>query len=89
MMDPRFSRGYLPLHGCLWCYPLKALDSKIGAIQVPTSGSVNRWQALLPGAANYDPFLRVGHCLFAILSGLAGAFVACRFHTRRERAGVS
>src|SRR5262249_36376756 len=25
---------------------LKALDSKIGAIQVPTSGSVNRWQAL-------------------------------------------
>jgi hypothetical protein len=64
---------------------LKALDSKIGAIQVPTAGSVNRWQALLPGAANYDPFLRVGHCLFAILSGLAGAFVACRFHARRER----
>jgi hypothetical protein len=51
----------------------------------PATASDNRWQALLPGAANYDPFLRVGHSVFAVLAGLVGAVIACRFQARRER----
>jgi hypothetical protein len=30
----------------------------------------------LPGAANYEPFLRIGHCLFALLAGLIGGGIA-------------
>jgi hypothetical protein len=29
---------------------------------------------------NFDHFLRVGHCLFALLAGLLGALIARRFH---------
>ncbi len=46
----------------------------------------NRWRSLLPGAANFDAFQRVGHGLFALLVGLAGATVATWFHARRHRA---
>jgi hypothetical protein len=47
----------------------------------------NRWLAALPGAANHDQFLRVGHCLFALLAGLFGGTVARWFSTRREPSG--
>lgn len=45
----------------------------------------NRWPILLPGAANQEVFVRVGHCLFAMLAGISGACIACRFHARQER----
>ena len=50
-----------------------------------SASRVNGWRSLLPGAANYQPFVTVGHSLFALLAGLAGALVACRFYARRER----
>ena len=47
--------------------------------------ATNRWRSAFPGAANHDPFLHVGHSLFALLAGLAGGTVAVWFHARRER----
>jgi hypothetical protein len=44
----------------------------------------NRWRSMLPGAANFDPFQRVGHSLFALLAGLVGGLVATWFYARRE-----
>jgi hypothetical protein len=38
----------------------------------------------LPGAANYEPFLRVGHALFTPIFGLIGAMAALRFYRQRE-----
>jgi hypothetical protein len=46
----------------------------------------NRWKSLLPGAANYESFSVVGHCLFALLAGLPGAFIARRFEKVRRPA---
>jgi hypothetical protein len=46
----------------------------------------NGWRQLLPGAANYEAFSVVGHCLFALLSGLMGAFLALRIAAKRNRA---
>jgi hypothetical protein len=43
-----------------------------------------RWASLLPGAANYEPFSAVGHCLFALLAGLLGIVLARRYQTRQE-----
>jgi hypothetical protein len=36
-------------------------------------------------AANYEEFQQIGHCLFAVLSGLLGATVAIWFYGRRDR----
>jgi hypothetical protein len=47
--------------------------------------TANRWKALWPGAANYGDFSVVGHCLFALLAGLLGAFIARGFQGRQER----
>ena len=44
----------------------------------------NRWNSLLPGAANYEAFSIVGHSLFALLAGLVGGTVAVWFWSRRE-----
>jgi hypothetical protein len=44
------------------------------------------WRSAIPGAANHDPFLRVGHGLFAFLAGLVGGTVAAWFWRRQERA---
>jgi hypothetical protein len=38
-----------------------------------------RWKSLLPGAANYEAFSIVGHCLFALMAGLLGAAIAVGF----------
>ncbi|MDB5351451.1 MAG: hypothetical protein JWN86_2698 [Planctomycetota bacterium] len=46
----------------------------------------NRWQTMLPGAANYEPFSAVGHCLFALLAGLPGAVIARWFERGRVAA---
>lgn len=47
------------------------------------NGQPNRWSRLLPGAANYQAFGAVGHCLFALLAGLLGAVIAWRFERGR------
>jgi hypothetical protein len=44
-----------------------------------------RWRSLLPGAANYEAFSVVGHCLFALLAGLLGMVIARRYQARQER----
>jgi hypothetical protein len=44
--------------------------------------SPNRWKSMLPGAANYESFGAVGHCLFALLAGLMGTIIARRFQAR-------
>ena len=40
----------------------------------------------LHGAADERDFIRVGHCLFALLAGFVGGTVALGFLRRRERA---
>jgi hypothetical protein len=48
--------------------------------QAATSSYIKRFIGMAaPGAANYEPFLWVGHCLFALLAGLMGGLVARRF----------
>jgi hypothetical protein len=54
-----------------------------------TMEPANRWRSALPGAANRDPFLRIGHSLFALLIGMVGGTVAAWFWGRRERPGQS
>lgn len=39
----------------------------------------SRWLAIMPGAASFDSFQDVGHCLFALMAGGIGAIVACQF----------
>ncbi len=59
-------------------------DSTPGGDLLATMEPANPWRSALPGAANHDQFLRVGHCLFALLAGLIGATVATWFWKRRE-----
>jgi hypothetical protein len=52
------------------------------------SGAMNMLANLntqLAGTPDQDEFLRVGHCLFALLSGLLGGTVAVWFYERRGR----
>jgi hypothetical protein len=49
----------------------------------------NRWKAILPGTANSEAFQSVGHCLFALIAGLLGAFVALRFEKARPSESVA
>jgi hypothetical protein len=44
------------------------------------------WKSLLPGAANYQAFSVIGHCLFALLAGLMGIVIALWYHARQRRA---
>jgi hypothetical protein len=53
------------------------------------TGTPNRWKVILPGAANSEAFQSVGHCLFALIAGLLGAFVALRFEKGRLRESVA
>jgi hypothetical protein len=53
------------------------------AATATASAPFNLWRSLLPGAAHYEQFLRVGHGLFAVLAGLVGATIASHFHSRR------
>jgi hypothetical protein len=79
---------------------VELLASKLQAIQgyappgapSSTSGSTpppaNRLLVLMPGAGNYEQFLRVGHSLFALLAGLLGAIVSLWFRRTRRAAGL-
>jgi hypothetical protein len=60
-------------------------NSTPGEDVLATMEPANRWRSALPGAANHDEFLRIGHCLFALLAGLVGGTVAVGFWGRRER----
>ena len=65
-------------------YPAPAATQAGGNGSQPKAGGLSTW---LPGARNYEPFLRVGHGLYAILAGLSGATVAhvlCSQRGRRE-----
>ncbi len=44
----------------------------------------SRWKVIAPGAANYDQFLRVGHCVSAWLSGVIGAVISVGLYSKRE-----
>jgi hypothetical protein len=59
-------------------------ESTPGEEIVAAIAPANRWRAALPGAANHDQFLNVGHCLFSLLAGLLGGAVALWFWERRE-----
>jgi hypothetical protein len=59
-------------------------NSTSGKDLLATMEPANRWRSALPGAADREPFLRVGQCLFALLAGLLGATVATWFWKRRE-----
>jgi hypothetical protein len=52
------------------------------AANPPGPAFAQGWKAILPGAANYDAFSTVGHCLFALLAGLLGAVIARWFDRR-------
>ena len=62
----------------------------VSIIPLPAKTFLPRWslstvvRSALPGAANYDQFLRIGHSLFALLAGLVGGTVAVWFWGRRE-----
>ena len=60
-------------------------NSTPGEDVLATMEPANRWRSALPGAANHDQFLRIGHSLFALLVGLVGGTVAVWFLGRRER----
>jgi hypothetical protein len=76
---------------------IASLDGQIAVIQgytLPTATGgpggpppppANRWLALIPGAANYDQFLQVGHCLAALLAGGGGAVYSAHLYLRRGR----
>jgi hypothetical protein len=51
-----------------------------------SDGTFARWKSLLPGAANYEAFSIVGHCVFALLAGLLGVVIARMYQARHERA---
>jgi hypothetical protein len=60
--------------------------SRLAVASTLTGNTSTRWRTLLPGAANYEAFSAVGHCLFAVLAGLLGMVIARRYQTRQERA---
>ena len=58
-------------------------------VTLTTNGGVRTpppWKSLLPGAANYEAFSVIGHCLFALMAGLMGMVIAVRYHSRQQRA---
>ena len=66
---------------------LSRIDAEIKVMQatVPSSSEARRWRSAFPGAADYEHFRRVAHCLFAVLSGLVGALMAARVCEKRVR----
>jgi hypothetical protein len=44
------------------------------------------WSMVLPGAAHYDAFYAIGHCLFALIAGVIGLPIARRFASSGARA---
>ena len=60
-------------------------NSTRGEAILATMEPANRWRSALPGAANHDEFLRIGHSLFALLAGSLGGTVAVWCWGKRER----
>lgn len=60
------------------------LSTVVPGISGQTVVSTNPWQAIIPGAANYDQFLRVGHCVFALLAGTGGAIISMNLHAKQS-----
>jgi len=56
-----------------------------GMLDLFVTNSVS-WGAVLPGAANYDAFHVVGHCLVSLMTGGVGALVARRVASRARGA---
>jgi hypothetical protein len=65
---------------------LSNLDAKINlaSSSLAAAAPADRWQAFLPGRANRDLLQNVGHCVFTLLAGLAGALAACRFYAKLQ-----
>jgi len=63
---------------------LAAVDDEIDAVTDTSPVTPNRWRTLIPATVNYEPFLRVGHALFALVAGWVGAVISCRLHARNE-----
>jgi hypothetical protein len=57
-------------------------------VDQPMSRSAAVWRSRIPGAANTNEFVCVGHCLFALLFGLVGTVIGRILYARRERAGT-
>ena len=53
------------------------------------AGLPNRWRTMLPGAADFEPFSIVGHCLIAVAWGLVGAMIAAFFTRRPNGQGLA
>jgi hypothetical protein len=66
-------------NGARWAVSKPVLTTALKAMP-----SYNRWKLMLPGAANYDAFNVVGHCLFALLAGLLGTVIARRYQARQH-----
>jgi hypothetical protein len=72
---------------------LNYLHAKLASPQLDTNVIAAPFQGFVlkrsSGSATYlvvaTPFQRVGHCLFALLAGLAGGTIAGWFYARRER----
>jgi hypothetical protein len=60
--------------------PYQATLTNNASVRTPA-----RWNWLLPGAANYEAFSVVGHCLFALLAGLLGTGLALRYQAKQAR----
>jgi hypothetical protein len=60
-----------------------ALSQKINDLN--RADASNGWHSWLPGAANTNEFLSIGHGVFAILFGLLGSVIGRMFYAQRER----
>jgi hypothetical protein len=76
-LESRLSRGSV--------HAVSASTDDTGAIDEFSGLSVNRWRAMLPGAADLDAFLATGQRIFALLAGLVGGTVGMWFFVRRQR----
>jgi hypothetical protein len=83
---PWLREAFQPMLGTT--YLLKELYSSITPVAPATSALAAR-AAITAREAGFYTFSRVGHSLFALLSGLLGGTVAAWFYTRREQADAA
>jgi hypothetical protein len=90
---------YAPLPQILWWQHdramqqvdrLKAANRKPGDRELDSAvGMLANLESQLRDAADLREFTRIGHSLFAFLSGLVGGIIALRFYAKRERRGAA
>jgi hypothetical protein len=61
----------------------------VGAQKMMIAEQQKQMSQVMARAIQFGPSLRIGHSLFAMLSGLLGGTVAAWFYTRRERSEVA